>query len=152
LREIASLIKVATRGGIAQARERLGSEPVEKLHDELVVPIALKGKKQTTKGAWYREWLKVSIDGSTLDVTDTKANEEAFGRPGAGRAATPRNVSRPGCVPGIPRAAVAGLAHANGPAGRADRAPCGRRFRAVPPHPRFLRRAVRLAGLTWHSI
>ncbi len=78
-------IKVATRGGIAQARERLGSEPVEKLHDELVAPIALKGKKQTTKGAWYREWLKVSIDGSTLDVADTKANEEAFARPGAGR-------------------------------------------------------------------
>lgn len=78
-------IKVASRGGIAQARERLGSEPVEKLHDELVAPIALKGKKQTTKGAWYREWLKVSIDGSTLDVADTKANEEAFGRPGASR-------------------------------------------------------------------
>src|SRR4030065_54739 len=36
----------------------------------------------------YREvlrWRLVSLDGSTLDVADEKANEEAFGRPGASR-------------------------------------------------------------------
>ena len=37
------------------------------------------------KGAWYRSWRLVSIDGSTLDVADEKSNEEAFGRPGSSR-------------------------------------------------------------------
>lgn len=78
-------IKVTGRAGIAQARIRVGSEPVQRLHDELVVPIAIKTKEQTTKGAWYRKWRLISIDGSTLDVADTAKNAEAFGRPGASR-------------------------------------------------------------------
>jgi hypothetical protein len=32
-----------------------------------------------------RHWLPVSLDGSTLDVADEKANEDAFTRPGASR-------------------------------------------------------------------
>ncbi len=78
-------IHVAGRAGISQARIRVGSEPVQRLHDELVVPIAIKAKGRTTKGAWYRKWRLVSIDGSTLDVSDTARNEAAFGRPGASR-------------------------------------------------------------------
>jgi hypothetical protein len=38
-----------------------------------------------TPGAFYRSWRVVSIDGTTLDVADTAANVEAFGRPGSGR-------------------------------------------------------------------
>ena len=38
-----------------------------------------------TKGAWYRQWRLVSLDGSTLDVADTAVNAKAFGRPGASR-------------------------------------------------------------------
>jgi hypothetical protein len=85
-------IKIATRGGIARARARVGSEPLEALHDEVVVPIAVKGAWRTTKGAWYRQWRVVSMDGSTLDVADTKDNEAAFGRPSAsrGRSAFPQ--------------------------------------------------------------
>jgi len=78
-------IKVATRGGISLARERIGSEPMELLHDELVVPVAVNTRKQKTKGAFYRGWRLVTIDGSTLDVADTKENEKAFGRPTASR-------------------------------------------------------------------
>jgi len=74
-------VKVAGKSGISQARTRLGWEPVRQLHDEIVRPIAVKA----TKGAWYRDWRLVSLDGSTLDVADEKANEEAFGRPGASR-------------------------------------------------------------------
>src|SRR5207249_10322164 len=44
-------------------------------------PIAEK----STKGAWYRQWRSVSLDGSTLDVADTAENDKAFGRPGASR-------------------------------------------------------------------
>lgn len=74
-------VKVTGKSGISQARVRLGSEPVETLHDEVVKPLAVK----ETKGAWYRGWRVVSIDGSTLDIADTKENKEAYGRPGASR-------------------------------------------------------------------
>lgn len=78
-------IKAATRGGISRARVRLGSEPVELLHDQLVGPIAQRGSKRRTRGAWYRKWRLVSLDGSTLDVADTQENEAAFGRLKASR-------------------------------------------------------------------
>ncbi len=78
-------IKVTGKSGISQARTRVGIEPLQALHDELVVPIAVRDNKRTTRGAWYRKWRLVSIDGSTLDVADTKENETAFGRPKASR-------------------------------------------------------------------
>src|SRR5450631_3277184 len=74
-------INVAGNSGISQARTRLGWEPLRQLHDEVVRPVAVTA----TKGAWYRGWRLVSIDGSTLDVADEKGNNEAFGRPGASR-------------------------------------------------------------------
>lgn len=63
--------------GISQARTRLGWEPLQQLYDELVQPVALPD----TCGAWYQRWRLVSLDGSTLEVPDTAANAEAFGRP-----------------------------------------------------------------------
>ena len=77
-------VKVAGKSGISQARSRLGVEPVQKLYEMVVAPIAEK----RTKGAWYRQWRLVSLDGSTLDVADTAENEKAFGRPGASRGAS----------------------------------------------------------------
>ena len=75
--------KVAVRSSISQARIRLGWEPVRQLHDEVVHPIATK----ETKGAWFRQWQVVSLDGSTLDVPDEAENAAAFGRQ-AGRRGT----------------------------------------------------------------
>ena len=74
-------INVAGNSGISQARTRLGWEPVRQLHDDVVRPVAVAA----TKGAWYRGWRLISVDGSTLDVADEKGNQEAFGRPGASR-------------------------------------------------------------------
>ncbi len=74
-------IKVAGKSGISQARTRLGWEAVRHLHDAIVRPIAGKA----TKGAWYRDWRLVSLDGSTMDVADETGNDVAFGRPGASR-------------------------------------------------------------------
>jgi len=74
-------ISVAGNSGISQARTRLGWEPVRQLHDDVVRPVAVAA----TKGAWYRAWRLISVDGSTLDVADEKGNNEAFGRPGASR-------------------------------------------------------------------
>jgi hypothetical protein len=76
-----AIIKVTGKSGISQARTRLGWEPMRQLHDEVVKPIAV----EATKGAWYKSWRLVSIDGSTLDTADEKGNEEAFGRPSASR-------------------------------------------------------------------
>ncbi|MEN6486864.1 MAG: IS4 family transposase [Syntrophobacteraceae bacterium] len=75
------MIKVAGKSGISQARTRLGAEPLRRLYDEVVVPIA----QAKTRGAWYRTWKIVSMDGTTMDVADTNENEKAFGRPTAAR-------------------------------------------------------------------
>jgi hypothetical protein len=74
-------IRVAGNSGISQARTRLGWETVRRLYEEVVQPIA----NPATRGAWYREWRIVSIDGSTLDVADETANANAFGRSVSGR-------------------------------------------------------------------
>ena len=81
LRDPSVTLKVAGNSGISQARTRLGWEPLRQLHDEVVKPIAVAA----SRGAWYRTWRLVSLDGSTLDVADEQANEAAFGRPGARR-------------------------------------------------------------------
>lgn len=79
LRDILGLgIRVipAGKSGISQARSRLGVEPVKQLYDKVVGPIATP----ETKGAFYRGWHKVALDGFTLEVPDSEANQE-FGRP-----------------------------------------------------------------------
>ena len=67
--------------GISKARTRLGAAPLEALYRDVVSPVAVPG----TPGAWYRGWRVMSLDGSTLDVSDTAANARVFGRPGSSR-------------------------------------------------------------------
>lgn len=74
-------LKVTGKSGISQARTRLGWQPVKQLHDEIVKPIAT----ESTRGAWYKKWRLISLDGSTLDVADEKENEQVFGRPSSSR-------------------------------------------------------------------
>jgi hypothetical protein len=74
-------LKITGKSGISQARTRLGWPPVKALADQLVGPIAAK----ETRGAWYRTWRLVTLDGTTFDVADTRENDAAFGRPGASR-------------------------------------------------------------------
>jgi hypothetical protein len=77
----AEAVKVAGKSGISQARGRLGEAPLHRLYETVVQPIATRA----SKGAWYRNWRLVSLDGSCLDVADTEANRAAFGLPGASR-------------------------------------------------------------------
>jgi hypothetical protein len=77
----AEAVKVAGKSGISQARTRLGEAPLRRLYEDVVRPIATPA----TKGAWYRTWRPVSLDGTCLDVADTAANRAEFGRPGGGR-------------------------------------------------------------------
>jgi len=74
-------VKVASKSGISQARSRLGEAPLRRLYEQVVQPVATRA----TKGAWYRTWRLVSLDGSSLDVADTAENGESFGYPGASR-------------------------------------------------------------------
>lgn len=77
-------MKVAGKSGISQARTRLGAEPLKQLYEAVVMPLA----GSDTKGAWYRDWRLITLDGSTLDVADTAENEKKYGRPGASRGAS----------------------------------------------------------------
>src|SRR4051794_20377629 len=77
----AEAVRVAGKSGISQARTRLGADPLRRLYARVVRPVATPA----TKGARYREWRLVSLDGSCLDVADTTENATAFGRPGGGR-------------------------------------------------------------------
>jgi hypothetical protein len=77
----AEAVKVAGKSGISQARSRLGEAPLRRLYETVVQPIALGA----SKGAWYRAWRLVSLDGSCLDVADTEENRTEFGCPGASR-------------------------------------------------------------------
>jgi len=74
-------LKITGKSGISQARTRLGVEPMKRLHDEMVKPIAT----EATRGAWYRCWRLVSIDGSCMDVADESVNAAEFGRPASKR-------------------------------------------------------------------
>jgi len=74
-------IRRSSRSAISMARTRLGAAPLRRMVETAIVPLA----GRATKGAWYRGWRLISIDGTTLDLADTVANEEAFGRPGASR-------------------------------------------------------------------
>ena len=77
----AEAVKVAGKSGISQARSRLGEAPLRRLYEQVVQPIATRA----TKGAWYRQWRLVSLDGCCLDVGDTPENGAHFGTPGASR-------------------------------------------------------------------
>jgi hypothetical protein len=72
---------VPTKAALFKARARLGPEPLRALFGEVAVPLATA----QTRGAWYRGWRLMSIDGTCLDVADTPANAAEFGRPGSGR-------------------------------------------------------------------
>ena len=73
--------QVPTKGALSQARTRLGSEPLRRLFERVAVPLAAPD----SASAFFRGRRLVSIDGTSLDVPDTAANVEAFGRPGSGR-------------------------------------------------------------------
>jgi hypothetical protein len=71
-----ALPKVTGKSGIAQARVRVGWEPLKKLFDQFAVPVA----NPAAKCAFYRQWRITAIDGSLFDVDDSDKNDQFFGR------------------------------------------------------------------------
>jgi hypothetical protein len=69
------------RSALSVARQRLGVEPVRRLFERTVRPLA----SPETPGAFYCGMRLVAVDGTLLDVPDTTANDAAFGRPTSGK-------------------------------------------------------------------
>ena len=76
-----SSVKVASKAAISQARTRLGVEPLKRLWEQTAQPLLPAG----SVGAFFGARRLVALDGTTLDVPDTKANATHFGKPGASR-------------------------------------------------------------------
>ena len=70
-----------SKSAIFQARARLGFEPVRDLFAQVAQPLA----QPETPGSWLAGRRLVAIDGTCLDVADTPANADFFGRPGSSR-------------------------------------------------------------------
>jgi hypothetical protein len=87
-------IKITGKSGISQARTRIGAEPLRRLYEENVRPIATL----ETKGSWYLGKRLVSIDGSTLDVPDEVSNRKAFNAPTTFNDASPFPQIRFACL------------------------------------------------------
>ena len=62
--------EVPTRGGITQARQRLGTEPVAGVFGQVAVPVA----DLDTAGAFLGPWRLMAVDGMEWDVPDTAVN------------------------------------------------------------------------------
>lgn len=70
---------VAGKSAITQARTRLGPTVLQTLFERLVAPLATR----QTRGAWYRQWRVVSLDGTTLATPTSTSNAAAFGHSGS---------------------------------------------------------------------
>lgn len=66
-----------TKAAIFKARTRLGYEVMDELFSEVARPMAEPGGPGFLHG-----WRLVAVDGTTLDIPDTPANERFYGRPG----------------------------------------------------------------------
>jgi hypothetical protein len=73
--------RTPTSGGITQARQRLGPEPLAELFAQVAEPVA----DMITAGAFLGRRRLMSIDGMEWDVPDTAANAAFFGYPGTGK-------------------------------------------------------------------
>lgn len=81
--------EIPTTSAMAQARKRLGADPMRELFGMVAIPCAAP----STTGAWKRGRRLMAIDGMELDVPDTPENAEYFGYSGvkkSGKSAFPK--------------------------------------------------------------
>lgn len=70
--------KIPTTSALAQARARLGEEPLRRLYERIAAPLSGWG----IPGARFAGLNVMAIDGVVFDVPDTPANAAEFGRTG----------------------------------------------------------------------
>jgi hypothetical protein len=73
--------KTPSRSNLCEARQRLGVEPVRRVFELVVRPLA----RPETPGGFYKGLRPMGIDGTVQDVPDTLANAAHFGRSSGGR-------------------------------------------------------------------
>lgn len=73
--------RMPSKSAIFQARDRLGAEPVRRLFESTAKPLGPESDSEV----FLAGRRMVAIDGTGLDVADTAANDEYFGRPGSSR-------------------------------------------------------------------
>jgi hypothetical protein len=73
--------KTPSRSNLCEARQNLGIEPVKRVFELVVKPLATP----QTPGGFYHGLRLVAVDGTVEDVPDTPANEAQFGRSSNGR-------------------------------------------------------------------
>jgi len=76
---------VPPRSTLCEARKRIGVRPLALLAGS-VVRLLADPSAPGDAGAFYRGMRLMALDGFTLDLADTPANDKAFGRPTTGRA------------------------------------------------------------------
>jgi hypothetical protein len=81
--------KVPNSASISEARQRVGSQVMSQLFERVVRPQA----SLETAGAFLGGLRVMAVDGTVLDVPDSKANARVFGYPG----------SRPGTRAAFPK-------------------------------------------------
>jgi len=70
-------VSIATKGAISRARTRLGWKVMAALFRSVARPLAT----EKTRGAWYRGWRLMVLDGSSLALQHTEENAQEFGLP-----------------------------------------------------------------------
>jgi Insertion element 4 transposase N-terminal/Transposase DDE domain len=73
--------RAPSRSNLCEARQRLGTEPVRRIFEQVVRPLATPH----TPGAFYKGLRLLGLDGTVLDAPDTPANAQRFGRSSGGR-------------------------------------------------------------------
>jgi Insertion element 4 transposase N-terminal/Transposase DDE domain len=74
-----------SKSAIFQARARLGAEPLQGLFERVARPIGTAPGAGETVAGWVAGRRLVAVDGTCLDVADTRENEAFFGRPGVNK-------------------------------------------------------------------
>jgi len=67
---------IVAKSAITKARKRLGYESLKNIYDKYVKPLANKG----SKGSFYKDLRLVAIDGTILNLPDSKENDDHFKR------------------------------------------------------------------------
>jgi hypothetical protein len=70
-----------SKAAISQARSRLGSAVMQRLADEVLVPLAEPG----APGAWYQGFRLMALDGFLLDLPDISGVAKCFGYPSSSK-------------------------------------------------------------------
>jgi len=74
-------VKIAVSSAITQARSRVGADVLKELFHDHAKPLA----QSQDKGAFFRGYRIVAIDGSKVNVADKAENAAVFGRPSGRR-------------------------------------------------------------------